>query len=49
VEISPPVQRNRYNQTVRCYQFLVEPAEHACKNGCQRQPVAMFEFQNDRP
>lgn len=49
VEISPPVQRNRYNQTVRCYQFLVEPAEHGCKNGCQRQPVAMFEFQNDRP
>ena len=49
VEISPSVQRNHYNQTVRCFQFLVEPAEHECKNGCQRQPVAMFESQNDRP
>ena len=43
------MQGNRNDQTAGGRKFVIKPAKHRRKDGCQRQTVAMLEFKNDHP
>jgi len=45
----PALQGDRDGQTVGGRRFIIKPAKHRRKVGCQRQTVAMLELKNDRP